>query len=420
MLIDGCKHELEITIPEDEIDRETERVVSELQKKVRLPGFRPGKAPASIIRSRFSGEVRQDVLESLVPKHFNQKVKEDDLQVVGTPNIKEVHFHKGEPLRFKAEFEVAPTVELKDHRGVLVHYHEPEVTAEEIEKRLEEVRESKAQYINIDPRPATHEDYAVVDLQSLSGLAEPIEQSDMVMKVGDSDKLPEFTEALSGMTPGEDKVFEVSYPDDYAQENLAGKVVLFNLKLKMLRNKELPELNDEFAKDLGDFQTLDQFREALKAQIFREKEYDAQQKAKQELVEQLVKSHDFAVPSAYVDRQIEAEAETQIRRMTGQPVDIEQFKKNVDWDKLSDTLRPKALNDVKANLLVDRVAEVESIHATNDEVDREVQRLARQEREPVAAMRKKLEKSGAIGRIAYQIRHHKTLNFLFEHARKEA
>ncbi|MBV8819578.1 MAG: trigger factor [Acidobacteriaceae bacterium] len=420
MLIEGCKHELEITVPTEEINRETERVVAELQKKVRLPGFRPGKTPASIIRSRFPGEVRQDVLESLVPKYFNTKVKEEELQVVGTPSIKEVHFHEGEPLRFKAEFEVAPTVDVKDYRGVPVHYHEPEVTAEDVAARLEEIRESKAQFLNIDPRPAQDNDYAVVELQSLGGLAEPIHQNDMTMRVGDPEQLPAFAEALRGLSPGEEREFDVTYPEDYADEKIAGKTVRFRLHLKMLRQKELPELNDEFAKDLGDFQTLDQLKETLKTQIFREKEVEAQQKAKQEIVEALVKSHDFAVPAAYVEHQVDAEAELTIRRITGKPVDLEQFKKNVDWSKFSEPLRPKALQDVKANLLIDKVADVESIHATNEEVDREVQRIARQEREPVAAMRKKLEKNGVIGRIAYQIRHHKTLSFLFEHARKEA
>jgi len=176
MLIEGCKHELEITVPQDEIERETERVVSDLQKKVRLPGFRPGKAPASIIRSRFGGEVRQDVLENLVPKHFQKKVQEEELNVVGAPRIKDVHFEAGEPIRFKAEFEVAPVIELKDHRGVTVHYHEPEVTTEDVDKRLEEIRDRKAQFVNIDPRSAADGDYAVISLDSVAGAEPPIHQ----------------------------------------------------------------------------------------------------------------------------------------------------------------------------------------------------------------------------------------------------
>ena len=224
----------------------------------------------------------------------------------------------GEPLRFKAEFEVAPVVEVKDYRGVAVHYHEPEVSPEEIDARIDEMREQKAQYVNIDPRPAADGDYAVVSLDSVSGVAEPMHQQEMVMRVGDPEKMPEFTDALRGMTPEEEKEFDIVYPADYAEEGLAGKTVRFRIKLKMLRTKELPEQNDEFAKDLGDFENLEQLREAIRKTIFREKEFQAQQKAKEELVDKLVESHDFPVPETYVERQIEAEAEEQFRRATGQ------------------------------------------------------------------------------------------------------
>jgi trigger factor len=420
MLIEGCKHELEITVPEDEIQRETERVVSDIQKKVRLPGFRPGKAPASIIRTKFGNEVRQDVLEHLVPKYFQKRVQEEELSVVGTPNIKDVHFHDGEPMRFKAEFEVAPVIELKDHRGVTVHYHEPEITAEDMDKRLEEIRERKAQFVNIDPRPAVDGDYAVISLDSREGVEPPIHQDEMTMMVGDPDKLPEFSEALRGMSPEEEKEFTIHYPDDYAQQELAGKTVGFRAKLKTLQVKELPELNDEFAKDLGDYQNLEQVREAVRTAIQREREFAAQQKAKEEIIDKLIESHDFPVPEAYVERQIETEAEEQFRRATGKDIDIKKLKENIDWDRLKEGLRDKALRDVKATLLVDRVAEVENLFATQDEVDKEVQRFARQTREPVAAVRKKLEKSGAIARIAHRIRSEKAINLLFEQARKEA
>jgi trigger factor len=420
MLIEGCKHELEITVPQDEIERETERVVSDLQKKVRLPGFRPGKAPASIIRSRFGGEVRQDVLENLVPKHFQKKVQEEELNVVGAPRIKDVHFEAGEPIRFKAEFEVAPVIELKDHRGVTVHYHEPEVTTEDVDKRLEEIRDRKAQFVNIDPRSAADGDYAVISLDSVAGAEPPIHQDEMTLLIGDQDKLPEFTEALRGLSPGEEKEFDINYPDDYAQQELAGKNVRFRATLKTLQRKELPDLNDEFAKDLGDYQTLDQVRDAVRLSLARERELAAQQQAKEELINKLIETHDFPLPEAYLERQMEAEAEEQFRRATGKDFDIKKLKETVDWDRFKEHLRPRAVHDVKASLLIDRVAEVENLYATQDEVDKEVQRIARQAREPVAAMRKKLEKNGAIGRIAYRIRNDKAINLLFEHARKEA
>jgi len=418
MHVEGCKHEIQITVPVDEITRETDRVVANIQQKARLPGFRPGKAPASLIRSKFAQQVREDVIENLLPKYFKQKVEEEQLQVVGRPNVKDVHFHEGEPLRFTAEFEVAPEIELKEYRGVTVHYSEPQVSDGDVASRLEEIREQKAQYVNVEPRPVVDGDYAVVSLDSLSGVEQPIHQDEMVLRVGDKDTLPEFSEALRGMSPEEEKEFNITYPEDYGQERLSGKTIGFRMKLKTIRTKELPELNDEFAQDLGDYQTLNDLREAVRKAIFHEREYEAQNKAKEELVDRLAETHDFPVPEAYVDRQIEAQVEQQFHGLAQRGVDPSKLR--IDWAKLKESQHPKALREVKASLLIDKIAEREAIHATNDEVDREVQRIAKQEREPVAATRKKLEKEGIIGRIAYRIRSEKTLNFLFEHARKEA
>jgi len=418
MLVEGCKHEIEISVPVDEIARETDRVVANIQQKVKLPGFRPGKVPINLIRTKFAKEVREDVIENLLPKYFRKKMEEEDLQVVGKPSVKDVEFKEGEPLRFKAEFEVAPSIDLKEYRGVTVHYTEPEVTEEDIAKRLEEIRDQKAEFVNVDPRPVADGDYAVVSLDSISGTEKPMHQDEMQLHVGDPDTMTAFSDAVRGMSPEEEKEFEVTYPEDYGQKNLAGKTVRFRMKLKMIRTKELPELNDEFAQDLGDYPTLNDLREAVRRAIFQEREFLAQQKAKEELIDRLIEAHDFPVPEAYVERQIETQLTEQLKDLADRGVDPSKLQ--IDWAKLKESHRAKAVHDVKGSLLIDKVAERESINATNDEVDREVQRIAKQEREPVAAMRKKLQKEGILGRIAYRIRSEKTLNFLFEHARKEA
>ncbi len=418
MLIEGCKHELEFAIPVEEISRETERVIGDLQKKVKLPGFRPGKAPAGLIRSKFASEVRQDVMESLIPKALQRRFQDEGIEVVGTPSIKDVHFHAGEPLRFKAEFEVAPVIELGEYRGLAVKYEEPQVTDEDVAKRLEEIREQKAEFVNLDPRPAADGDYAVVHLRSLSGVDLPVEQDDLTLRVGDPDTLAEFTEALRGMSPDEEKEFDIKYADDYGQEKLAGRAVHFALRLKALRRKELPELNDDFAKDLGDFQNLEELREAVRKGIFGERERRAQEAAKHSLIEKLIEAHSFAVPEAFIDRQIEMNIERQLRGLAARGVLDPKTK--IDWAKAKESQKEQAGKDVRASLLLDKIAEKEALYATGDEVDREVQRIAKQEREPVAAVRKKLEKDGTLRRIAGQIRTEKTLNLLFEQARKEA
>ena len=418
MLIEGCKHEIDVTVPVEEIVAETERVIAGLQKKVRLPGFRPGKAPAGLIRSKFASEVRQDVLESLVPKYLNRRFEADDVRVVGNPNIKDVHFHEGEPLRFKAEFEVAPVLELGEYRGIVVPYAEPVVTAEDVTARIDELREQKADYSNIEPRPAVEGDYAVVSLLGRSGKDEPVKQDELMLHVGDPETMPAFKEALLGMAPGEAKEFDVEYPDDYGQEKLAGKNVHFLMEMKGLRAKELPEFNDDFAKDLGDYQSAAELEEAVRKAIFQEREVQAQRDARNKIVDKLVETHEFAVPQVFVDKQIENELRHYLASFAERGVDV--AKLNIDWAKLKESQQPKALHDVKASLLLDKIAEREAIAVANDEIDREVQRIARRDREPAAAVRRKLEKDGTLQRLAVHIRTEKTLAFLFEHARKEA
>jgi len=221
-LVEGCTHSLEITVPVAEVEKETERAIADIQKKVRLPGFRPGKAPVSLVKTRFAGDIRQEVLEKLVPKFFNAAVEKDNLRVVGRPDVKDVHLHDGEPLRFKAEFEVAPSFDLGEYRGVTVTYSEPEVADADVIERLERIREQKAEYIDEEPRPIAEGDYAVVSLQSLSGVDEKISEDELVLKIGGETTMAAFSENLLGASPDETREFDVAYPEDYDRTNLAG------------------------------------------------------------------------------------------------------------------------------------------------------------------------------------------------------
>ena len=418
-LIEGCRHALEISIPVQEVDHEVSRVTGEVQRRARLPGFRPGKAPASLIRKQFAGDVRQKVLESLIPKYLHKQFEAENLNVVGTPDIKEVHFHEGEPLRFKAEFEVVPTIELGEYKGIEVPYQDPGVTAEDVARRVEEIREQKAQFLNIDPRPLEDGDFAVVALESVAGIAgEPVKQDEMVLEIGGADTVEAFTQNLRGLSPGDQKTFDVAYPEDYGAARMAGKTVTFRATLKGVRKKELPDVNDEFAQDLGDYRNLDELREAVRKNILAQRQFEAQQQAKDKIVEKLVDAHDFPVPEVFVERQIKTRVEQNLRALAADGIDPASIK--LDWDKVRETHRDKAVREVKASLLLGRIAEREAIHATREEVDREVERLARQQREPVAALQIRFEKDGTLGRIASHIQTEKTLGFLFEQASKTA
>ena len=418
-LVEGCKHSLELSVPAAEVESETNRAVEDVRKRAKLPGFRPGKVPPALIRKQFAGDIRQKVLETLIPRFLHKQFEAENLNVVGTPDVTDIHLHEGEALTFKAEFEVIPEIELGDYKDVEVPYHDPEVTDEDVAKRIDEIREQKAQYINVDPRALEDGDHAVVALESISGVeGDPVKQDEMVLEIGGSDTIQAFTENLRGLSPGDEKEFEVTYPDDYGSPRMAGKTIGFHATVKGLRKKELPELNDDFAQDLGDFRSFDELREQVRKNIFAQRQYEAQQEAKNSIVDKLVDAHEFPVPEVFVERQIKNRVESSLRAMAGEGLDPRQLK--LDWNKVKESQRDKALREVKASMLLQKIAEREAIHATREEVDREVARHAQQSREPVAATQMRFEKDGTLGRIANHIQTEKTLGFLFEHARKTA
>jgi trigger factor len=413
-----CKHSIEIEIPLEQIRKAQEEVTETIRGRARLPGFRPGKAPLGIIRSRFQQEIRREVLDKLIPQAFRARVEKDGLKVVGTPDIRDLKFEPDQPIRFSAAFEVAPEFEIAPYRGLSVQYEEPTVTDQEVDERLEAMRESKAEYVNVDPRPIEDGDYVMVSLKSVSGLAEPLVQESVQFHIGDKDSLPEFAENLVGAAPGEIREFDVTYPVDYGQDNLAGRTVRFAITPKVIRRKELPALDDEFAHDLGDYQNLEELKTAVRKTIASEKQFAAQQKAKESLLDQLVDTNTFPVPEAYVERQIENQVRNRLRDLQAKGVDPKSLQ--LDWEKIKESQRDQATRSVKVALLIEKIAEREGIYATKDEVDREVAILARREREAVPVVRARLEKDGILPRIADHIRTEKAVQFLFDQAEKHA
>lgn len=417
--IEGCKHSLDITIPAEAVAAESEKVLDKVQQKAHLKGFRPGKAPRGHVKALYRSEIQREVLENLIPKFIDEACEKEGLRMVSQPEVKDLHFHEGEAAHFKAEFEVSPEFELGTYRGLSVSYSEPTVTDSDIDNRLNDIRESRAELVNVDPRPAAEGDHCLVSLESISGIeGPPMKQDDINIEIGGKETIKEFSEVLMGAMPGDVREAEVTYPADYAAERLAGKTVRFRIELKTIRIKELPEINDDFAKDLGDFQTLEEVREEIRKVIFREREYVAQTEAKNALIDSLVDAHEFPVPEVFVERQVEINIENQLRNFAAQGMDVSKIR--LDWAKIKETQSEKARRDVRASLILEKVADAESIHTTQDELDNEVNRIARQQREPVAAVRLKMEKDGTLGRIASRIRTEKTLNLLFEHAVKQA
>ncbi len=415
---DDCKRTLDITIPVEEVEKTTRHVVEELGAKAKLPGFRPGKVPANVILARFKDQVRQDVLDHLLGPAFNRKASELSLQVVGTPTVKDLKFEEGQPVEFTAEFEVQPEFELQDYDNLTVPYEEPQASEEDVEARLNSLREQRAEFVNVDPRPIEQGDFAVIALESLSsvGTEEPIKQDEMNLEVGGEYTLPEFTENVRGMQVGDSKEFDVAYPEDYGGRNLAGRTVTYRVTVNGIRKRELPELNDEFAQDMGDYKTIDDLRDNVRRSILAEREYVARERAKEAIVDLLSNAYAFPVPDAYVNQQVETQVRRQIRNLAAQGADMNNVQ--IDWEKVIAEQKEPAAKSVRAGIVLEKIAAAESVEVTQKEVNDEVARIARRENVAPAALRERLAKEGSLGRIAHQMRTDKTLNLLLERATK--
>jgi len=417
-----CKRELVIEVPAEEVQREVERVTQALQQRARVPGFRPGKAPASVIRQRYRDDIREQVLHNLIPEHLERRVQEERLELAGTPQIEDVRLEPeaNEPLQFKAVFEVLPSFELKDHTGLEVEVVEPAVSEEEVEAGLKQLQEQQATFTAVEGRPLQDGDFALVAVRGKPAEGEtgggPVDLDDVLCEIGGADTHAAFSENLRGAAAGEERSFTVSYPEDHHEKRLAGHTLHYTVRVNAIKQKQVPELNDDFARDLGSFKSLEEVREQIRQNLLEQKRERSEQEAKEKLLDRLVEMHDFPVPESLVEKQLRTRLERAARQLVSQGLNLQQL----DWPRLRDSQREPALRDVRAGLILDRIAEREGIQVTEEEVERHLDQLARQAArgKDAAAVRARLTKQGVADKIRNKIRNDKTLDLVYRSANK--
>jgi trigger factor len=417
-----CKRELELEIPAENVSKATEKVARDLAKVARVPGFRPGKAPVTLIRRRFAEDIQGEVVQSLVPEYLEKALGEKNLIPVTRPAVDKVDFKEGEPLRFRAVFEVLPEFELGDYKNLAVSIDAVEAGDGQVDKTIEEMRERVATFVPVEGRAAKDGDYVLIKLSGIPvGGGEPVQADNIMCHIGAEETLESFTENLRGTSPGDTKKFRSQYPDDYPDEKLAGKAYDYTVEVQGIKEKKLPELNDEFAKDAagkkGGFSTLAEMRELITKDLEAAKEDQQQSQAREKILEALVKQHDFPVPEALVEHQMDVRLERTVRTLAAQGVDPRAV--NVDWVALRKRQHDRAVDDVKAELLIDRVAEAEKIDATDEEVEKQIEALAERGGESATALRARLTKQGALDRMKSKLRSDKTIDWLYRNTRIE-
>jgi trigger factor len=420
----ATKREIQVEIPVADVNRQTDSLIQKYQKVARIPGFRRGHVPASIIRQRFSEEIKTDMVEALIPRYFRQEAERLGIHPVSQPRVTDLHLHDGEPLRFKAAFEVLPEIKLEGYKELRADKPEIAVSEEDVEHALADLRERHASFNPAEGRSLADGDFAQVSLdghpkpgesesEAKSGEGQPVHMDEVLVEIAGKDTMPEFTEHLRGTTPGDDRTFDVNYPKDTQDKRLAGKTFTYTVKVQSIKQKSLPELNDEFAKQLGEFQTVDDVRKAIREQIESERKHQAQHEAKEKLVGELIQRNDFEVPDSLIEQQIDIRLERGLRALAAQGLTAEQMKK-MDLTRLRVGQREQAIHDVKAALLLERVAEEENVQVSDEELNQELESLARQSKQTSEAVRARLTRDGGLDRIRTRIRNEKTLDFLYD------
>lgn len=413
-----CLRELTIEVPADVVKTETDNLVGRYQKLARIPGFRKGKVPASIVRQRFADEIKGDVVDALVPRYFREEVKKQNLSPVSQPRVTDLHLHEGEPMHFKASFEVLPEFQLAPYDDIRVSTIDTSVSEEDVEHALQNLRDQHATYTAVEEdRPLADGDFAVVSFKGTpkegEADAKPVEVDEVMVEIAGQNTIPEFTENLRGAKANEQRTFEVKYAEDFNDKRLADKVLTYEVTVKGIKTRTVPELSDDFAKELStDFNTLEDLHNRLCENMKAEKEHEAEHQGKDKFVEQLLERNSFPVPDALVNDQIDLRLERGLRALAAQGMRTEDMKR-MDFERLRSGQREAAIREVRTALILDHIADAEHVEVPDEELDREIEAVASQSKQTAEQVRARLNENGGLERIRHRIRNEKALDSLY-------
>jgi len=416
MLIDykevsPVKKTVEIEVPSDAIGEEIRKVTGEYGKQARIPGFRAGKVPTHIVRSRFLKEIHEEVLDRVVPRFFREAVDEKSWSPVGSPTLKRIDsLVEGSPLKFEAEFEVKPVIDVGNYRGLPVDTASPEVSESEIDEMVEKLRAQAGSFRTETERGVEKNDLVVLDIvSSVEGL-ETKRSEDAHVQIGEETPLPELHETLMGRKASETFAFEKSYPEDVENESLRGKTVHYEGIVKEIRVRVLPDVTDDFAKSTGGWDSVTAMREKVREDMQKHKERDLLRARKQQLTDGLIERHDFPVPDSLVEEELVKALQHYARFLASQGVDLE--KAQIDWEKIRDDFRPDAVKRVKRALLLEEIARRENLVVSEVEVDAEIRQAAQSNNRDFAEVRHRLRHDGGYESLRLSLLQEKGLDFL--------
>jgi trigger factor len=416
--ISQCRKGLTVEVPVEEVNAAFEKTYVAYARHLKIPGFRPGRVPRELIKQRFAKEAEEEVVQSMVPEALQAAVAEHMLRIVGEPQIDALSIGQGEPLKFRATFEVMPEFELKEYKGLKLTKRVATVADEDVEHALDHLRQSAAEFVPVEDRPSRDGDFVSVNL--VGKYVEPPEEEDLKsddvqVEVGANNVQPEFNENLRDVKAGDVREFRVKYPENFSAEGLAGKTLDFTATVVAVREKEAPELDDEFARDFGDYENLQQLRDRIRENLTASADARADSGLREEVVKRILEDYDFEVPSALVEPQAADRARefAYLLMRNGVP---SQTIKEIDWEGRMNEFRPLAARDVRSALVFDKIGEAEKVEVSRWEVEAEIERMASMSGEPADQLKARLTKDDSLSSIEHRLRHQRALEAVIKHA----
>jgi trigger factor len=413
--VNETRKSLKIEIPSEVVDAQIERIARDYSRKARIPGFRPGKAPARVIKARFKDQILHDVAHDLVPRAIDEALRERGVEPVDTPDVRDVVVDEGQALTFTASFETLPAFDVGDYETIELQRPSGRIEDDVVQQSMERLRERAARFEPAEGRGVIDGDTVTMDLDRKEDDGTSDMHADVAVELGASANPPGFDEQLLGLEVGATKTFTIHYPADYAIEALQNKDVTYTATVKDIKRRVLPELDDEFAKDLGQFDTLEGLRGKVRQDLEHEARHAVEREVRASLMKQLAARVPFELPASLVDREIERRLEDFATRLMEQNIDPRQA--GIDWTAFRDSQREVAREAVAGAIVLDEVARREQLDVSEAEIEQEVGRYAERTGRTAAAVRAALEKEGGLSRVAAGLRREKSVDFLMARAK---
>ncbi len=406
---------ISIEIPTDVVDAEFDRVARGYTKQARLPGFRPGKVPQTLIKQRFRDQILHDVMHGLIPRAVEEALQTRGIEPVDTPDVRDVDLAEGRPLKFTAAFETVPAFDPGDLSSITLRQTSAQVGDEDVDDMLRRLRERAAKYETVEGRAIADDDAVVLDMDRTDAAGHVDHRDGVTVQLGAAGNPPGFDAQLVGLNEGESKTFAIQFPEDYSVPELANTQQTYSATVKGVRRRVLPDLDDEFAKDIGPFDSLSALRDHVRHDLEAEAQDNARRQVRSELFRQLSQRIPFELPTSLVDREMDRRVEEFARQLASQNVDPRQA--GIDWGQFREAQREPAWNAVASALALDEIARREQITVMPEDVDKEIERFAVRAGRTPAALRAQLEKEGGISRLYAGLRREKAVDLVLSRAK---